>query len=197
MLAPADGRGAAQRGRGVPAGTLRHRGIPPRPGERPGRAGRPARRGNRRASRDARAAPRPRARAPGTRARILLQGRGQPRPPALRAGAGRGRAGRGQGNVQGFSSRASGPAGAGPRTWGASIAPDSNITGASEPGDHPHRAGRRRAAFERNPDEVETSGVGVQIWTGGEYQHPIGNRLRLRAGVDAFRRSTRRGGSTR
>lgn len=90
-------------------------------------------------------------------------------------------------NVQGFLSRIRAR-----RRWtaylGASIAPDSNITGASDQETILIELGGVELPFERNPDEVETSGVGVQIWTGGEYQHPIGNRLRLRAGVDAFRR---------
>ena len=78
------------------------------------------------------------------------------------------------------------------RRWtaylGTSIAPDSNITGASDEETIFINLGGVELPFERNPDEVETSGVGVQIWTGGEYQHPLGNRLRLRAGVDASRR---------
>ena len=32
------------------------------------------------------------------------------------------------------------------------------------------------------------SGVGVSVWTGGEYQYPLGDRLRLRAGADISRR---------
>ena len=90
-------------------------------------------------------------------------------------------------NVQGFLSRIRAR-----RRWtaylGMSIAPDSNITGASDEETIFINLGGVELPFERNPDEVETSGVGVQIWTGGEYQHPLGNRLRLRAGVDASRR---------
>ena len=90
-------------------------------------------------------------------------------------------------NVQGFLSRIRAR-----RRWtaylGASVAPDSNITGASDEETIFINLGGVDLPFERNPDEVETSGVGVQIWTGGEYQHPLGDRLRLRAGVDVSRR---------
>ena len=41
--------------------------------------------------------------------------------------------------------------------------------------------------FRRNADELTTSGVGLSAWTGGEYQHPLGERLRLRLGGDAAR----------
>ena len=61
-----------------------------------------------------------------------------------------------------------------------SIAPDSNITSASDEETIFIDLGGVDLPFERNPAEVETSGVGVRIWTGGEYQHPLGNRLRRR-----------------
>ena len=35
-----------------------------------------------------------------------------------------------------------------------------------------------------NADDLTTSGVGASVWTGGEYQYPLGKRLRLRTGVD-------------
>ena len=41
--------------------------------------------------------------------------------------------------------------------------------------------------FRRDADELETSGIGLSIWTGGEYQYPLGQRLRLRLGSDAGR----------
>jgi len=75
------------------------------------------------------------------------------------------------------------------RRWvgylGASLAPDTNIGAASDE-EIIYILG---LPFRRdNADELTTSGVGVSIWTGGEYQHPVGNRLRLRAGVDVARR---------
>ena len=68
------------------------------------------------------------------------------------------------------------------RRWtmhvGAAVAPDSNIGAASDEriiyiNDLP---------FRRDADELTTSGVGVSVWAGGEYQHPLGERLRLRLG---------------
>ena len=68
---------------------------------------------------------------------------------------------------------------------GASLAPDTNIGAASDE-EIIYILG---LPFRRdNADELTTSGVGVTVWTGAEYQHPLGNRLRLRAGVDASRR---------
>ena len=73
------------------------------------------------------------------------------------------------------------------RRWsvhvGAAVAPDSNIGAASDEriiyiNDLP---------FRRDADELTTSGVGVSVWAGGEYQHPLGERLRLRLGGDVAR----------
>ena len=41
--------------------------------------------------------------------------------------------------------------------------------------------------FRRDASELTTSGVGVSAWAGGEYQYPLGDRLRLRFGGDAAR----------
>ena len=74
------------------------------------------------------------------------------------------------------------------RRWtmyaGASLAPDSNIGAASDDEiiyifDLP---------FRRNEEELTTSGVGLSVWAGGEYQHPLGDRMRLRMGGDLSRR---------
>ncbi len=73
------------------------------------------------------------------------------------------------------------------RRWtfrvGAALAPDSNI--GAESGERiiyifglPFRRDRRR---------LTSSGVGLALWAGGEYQHPLGERLRLRAGADILR----------
>ena len=73
------------------------------------------------------------------------------------------------------------------RRWsmylGATLLPDSNIGGSSDAeiiyiNDLP---------FRRDADELTTSGVGVSIWTGGEYQYPLGDRLRLRVGGNVAR----------
>ena len=42
--------------------------------------------------------------------------------------------------------------------------------------------------FRRDAEELTTSGVGLSLWTGGEYQHPLGDRIRIRAGGDVSRR---------
>ena len=73
------------------------------------------------------------------------------------------------------------------RRWtmylGAAMSPDSNIGGASDEqiiyiNDLP---------FRRDAEELTTSGIGVSVWTGGEYQYPLGDRLRLRLGGDLSR----------
>ena len=73
------------------------------------------------------------------------------------------------------------------RRWtmylGAAVSPDSNIGGASDEqiiyiNDLP---------FRRDAEELTTSGIGVSVWTGGEYWHPLGDRLRLRLGGDLSR----------
>ena len=73
------------------------------------------------------------------------------------------------------------------RRWsfhlGAALAPDSNIASASEARTIPNlRPCRSSATPHRAP---VTSGVGVALWGGAEYQHPLGRGLRLRAGADA------------
>ena len=66
----------------------------------------------------------------------------------------------------------------------AALAEDSNIGATSEAEtvyifDLPFRV---------SPESRSTSGTGVVLWGGTEYQHPVSPRLRLRAGVDAVRR---------
>ena len=41
--------------------------------------------------------------------------------------------------------------------------------------------------FRRDADEPRRSGVGLSVWTGGEYYFPFGQHLRLRIGSDAAR----------
>ena len=68
------------------------------------------------------------------------------------------------------------------RRWtmylGAAMSPDSNIGGASDEqiiyiNDLP---------FRRDAEELTTSGIGVSVWTGGEYQHPLGGPAAAAAG---------------
>ena len=64
------------------------------------------------------------------------------------------------------------------------LAPDTNIGGTSD----------ERIIyifglpFRRDAKQLTTSGIGLAVWGGGEYQHPLGNRVRLRMGVNASRR---------
>ena len=74
------------------------------------------------------------------------------------------------------------------RRWtlhtGFALAPDTNIGSASD----------ERIIyifglpFRRDAAELTKSGVGLWLWGGGEYQYPLGQRLRLRLGMDASRR---------
>ena len=74
------------------------------------------------------------------------------------------------------------------RRWslraGFALAPDTNIRGTS--------AERiiyiNNLPFRRDQAELTTSGIGVSVWGGWEYQHPLGERLRLRTGADVSRR---------
>ena len=74
------------------------------------------------------------------------------------------------------------------RRWslraGFALAPDTNIGGTS--------AERiiyiNNLPFTRDQAELTTSGIGVSVWGGWEYQYPLGERLRLRIGADASRR---------
>ena len=74
------------------------------------------------------------------------------------------------------------------RRWslraGFALAPDTNIGGTSAEriiyiNDLP---------FTRDATELTTSGIGVSVWGGWEYQYPLNERLRLRIGADASRR---------
>ena len=41
--------------------------------------------------------------------------------------------------------------------------------------------------FRRDEDDLETSGIGLSIWTGGDYQFPINPRLQFQLGTDLAR----------
>ena len=73
------------------------------------------------------------------------------------------------------------------RRWsmylGAAVTPSTNIGRASD-SDIINIFG---LPFRRDADEPRRSGVGISLWTGGEYHHPLNNRLRLRLGSDAAR----------
>ncbi len=77
--------------------------------------------------------------------------------------------------------------------FGAAIVPDSNLNAASG-----ERTVFLDTPFGRLPFTLDDpakpeSGFGVSFWGGGEYQHPLTDRLRLRAGADASVREYRGG----
>ena len=74
------------------------------------------------------------------------------------------------------------------RRWtlhgGFSLAPDTNIGATSEE----RTIYISGLPFVRDAEELSTSGVGLSAWLSGEYQYPLGDRRRLRAGADVSRR---------
>ncbi len=68
--------------------------------------------------------------------------------------------------------------------FGATLAPDSNINAASDVG----TIYIYGLPFRRDADAGAQSGLGVVLWGGAEYQHPLTRQARLRAGVDIARR---------
>ena len=71
---------------------------------------------------------------------------------------------------------------------GAALAPDSNIgAGSEERTIYIHVFGQP-LPFERDAEELTTSGIGVAVWGGAEYQVPLAERWRLRVGGEASRR---------
>ena len=74
------------------------------------------------------------------------------------------------------------------RRWnmhlGFAVAPDTNIGGTS----NERTIYIFGLPFRRDAESLTTSGVGLSVWGGGEYQHPLGQRVRLRMGMDASRR---------
>ena len=74
------------------------------------------------------------------------------------------------------------------RRWsmhlGFALAPDTNIGGSS----NERIIYIYGLPFRRDAESLTTSGIGLSVWGGGEYQHPLGDRVRLRLGMDASRR---------
>ena len=67
---------------------------------------------------------------------------------------------------------------------GFALAPDSNIGAGSEE----RTIYIFGLPFQRDAEELTTSGIGVAVWGGAEYQVPVAERLRLRAGGSFSRR---------
>ena len=72
--------------------------------------------------------------------------------------------------------------------FGAAIAPDSNLNAASESEIIYIDTAFGRLPFQREGDFGAQSGFGFSVWGGGEYQHPLSERLRLRVGADVAQR---------
>ncbi|MDE0712884.1 MAG: surface lipoprotein assembly modifier [Rhodospirillales bacterium] len=74
------------------------------------------------------------------------------------------------------------------RRWsfnlGFALAPDTNIGATSEE----RIIYIYGLPFERDAEDLATSGVGLSAWLSGEYQYPLGDRRRLRAGADVSQR---------
>ena len=69
--------------------------------------------------------------------------------------------------------------------FGVALAPDSNLNTASDSRTIWLDTPFGRLPFTRQGDVDPKSGIGVSVWGGGEYQHPLSARWRLRAGADA------------
>ena len=78
------------------------------------------------------------------------------------------------------------------RRWsiraGFAIAPDTNIGAGSEERTIYIPVFGQSLPFQRDAEELTSSGVGLVLWGGGEYQYPTGPRTRLRAGANVSRR---------
>lgn len=76
------------------------------------------------------------------------------------------------------------------RRWvaygGFALAPDTNIGAA--PAQEAREINTPFGRFPFTPDDKPTSGVGVAVWAGWEYQAPLGETMRLRVGGDISRR---------
>ena len=67
---------------------------------------------------------------------------------------------------------------------GFALAPDSNIGGTSDE----RTIYIYNLPFQRDAEELTTSGIGVSVWGGAEYQVGMGEDFRLRAGAETARR---------
>ena len=78
------------------------------------------------------------------------------------------------------------------RRWsfnaGFAIAPDTNIGAGSDERTIYIPVFGQPLPFERDEEELTTSGVGLVLWGGAEYQYPMGDRTRLRSGANVRRR---------
>ena len=73
---------------------------------------------------------------------------------------------------------------------GMALAPDSNISASTDEKTILIDVFGQRLPFTYRGDE-RRSGIGLSLWAGGEYQYPVSDRARLRAGGDISRREYR------
>ena len=71
--------------------------------------------------------------------------------------------------------------------FGFALAPDTNVGAASDADTVWLPAFGTVLPFRVNDDSRPSSGIGLLVWGGGEYQHPVGDRVRLRVGGDLWR----------
>ena len=71
---------------------------------------------------------------------------------------------------------------------GFAIAPDTNIGAGSEERTIYIPVFGQPLPFQRDAEELTSSGVGLVLWGGGEYQYPLSDETRLRAGANVWRR---------
>ena len=71
---------------------------------------------------------------------------------------------------------------------GAALAPDTNIGSGSDVRTIYIPVFGQPLPFQRDAAQLTTSGIGVSLWGGAEYQVPLAERWRLRAGGQAARR---------
>ena len=74
---------------------------------------------------------------------------------------------------------------------GAALLPDTNIGAGSDERIIYIPIGGQLLPFRRNREELTSSGIGISAWIGGEYQYPLSERWRLRAGGDLSRKEYR------
>ncbi len=71
---------------------------------------------------------------------------------------------------------------------GVALAPDSNIGASSDEEIIYINIGGQSLPFRLDEEQAATSGIGISAWLGGEYQLPLADRWRLRAGGDLSRK---------
>ena len=74
---------------------------------------------------------------------------------------------------------------------GVALAPDSNLGASSRERTILLETPLGRLPFALDEDTTPRSGIGISVWAGGEYQYPLEDRWRLRAGGDISRREYR------